>query len=56
MLFVIRFLIAGVLDVYTEWLKTDHHTPLDVVLQKCAPIVQAGQTILADPAKNSERK
>ncbi len=53
LLFVIRFLTAGVLDVYTEWLKTDHRIPLETLLQKCAPIVQAGQSILADPRYKS---
>ena len=52
LLLVIRFLVAGVLEVYTEWLKTDQAFPLEAALQKCAPIVQAGQAILAEPEKD----
>ena len=50
-IFVIRFLTAGVLDIYTEWLKTDKQVPFLTILSKCAPIVSAGQNILANAAR-----
>lgn len=46
-IFIIRFMTAGVLDTYTEWLKTDKSLPLETVLDKCAPMVSAGYRILA---------
>ena len=42
---------AGVLDIYTEWLKTDKQVPFLTILSKCAPIVSAGQNILANAAR-----
>lgn len=44
---VFRFLTAGVLDTYTEWLKSDRSVAFSTILAKCAPIVAAGQEILA---------
>lgn len=45
--YVFRFLTAGVLDTYTEWLKSDRTKPFENALVQCAPIVAAGQEILA---------
>lgn len=44
---VFRFLTAGVLDTYTEWLKSDRSVSFTTILAQCAPIVAAGQEILA---------
>ena len=43
---VLRFLTAGVLDTYTEWLKSDRAVPFSTILAQCAPIVAAGQELL----------
>lgn len=43
---VFRFLIAGVLDCYTEWLKAGSKIPFEEVLGTCAPLVSAGQRLL----------
>lgn len=48
---VFRFLTAGVLDCYTEWLKSDRRVPFEEVLGTCAPIVSAGQKVLARTAR-----
>lgn len=45
--YVFRFLTAGVLDTYAEWLKSDRSKAFESVLIQCAPIVAAGQEILA---------
>ena len=44
---VFRFLVAGVLDCYTGWLKTGGDVPFEEVLDTCAPLVSAGQRVLA---------
>lgn len=44
---IIRFLTAGVLDSYTQWLKTDREEPFEEVLGTCTPLVAAGQKLLA---------
>lgn len=45
--YVFRFLTSGVLDTYTEWLQSDRSVSFDTILSQCAPIVAAGQEILA---------
>lgn len=42
----VRFLTGGVLDVYTEWLKSDKSIDLGTVLGACAPMVEAGINLL----------
>ncbi len=55
--YVFRFLTSGVLDTYTEWLKSDRSVSFDSILSECAPIVAAGQEILAkNAADNPERQ
>lgn len=44
--YVFRFLTAGVLDSYTEWLKSDRSVSFECILSQCAPIVAAGQELL----------
>ena len=46
-MYIFRFLTAGVLDTYTEWLKSDRSISFDSILCQCAPIVEAGQQTLA---------
>lgn len=45
--YVLRFLVGGVLDSYTEWLKTRRLTPFTSVMYHCTPMVRAGLDILS---------
>lgn len=45
--FLLLFLTTGVLDVYVEWLKSGQTVPFSSVMNKCAPLVEAGLTMLA---------
>ena len=45
--YVLRFLVGGVLDSYTEWLKTRRLTPFSSVMYHCSPMVRAGLDILS---------
>ena len=44
---IIRFLTAGVLDVYIAWLKTDQSIPFAVVIGYCTPVMEKGLQLLA---------
>ena len=44
---MLRFLVGGVLDSYTEWLKTRRLTPFTSVMYHCTPMVRAGLDILS---------
>ncbi len=45
-IYIIHFLTSGVLDTFTEWLKTEKTVPLSEILDKCAPMVSAGYRTL----------
>lgn len=44
---VLRFLTAGVLDTYAEWLKSERSIPFSEVIEPCTPMIAAGLRCLA---------
>ena len=46
--YIIDFMTAGMLDVFSAWLRSEQETPLESILDKCAKLLSAGHEALTD--------